>query len=160
MENTATEEHYVEKLNANKKFNIFLKYFSLPKSPLFLVTTAVILSEVELLTNVWVPSILAVYIMWEYCIASLTKYMIAEKCIIDEICLQIEMEDDEKWADVKLNCPELPRYVIEEERDEFVFNHVLDYKNTTMIEKFKIYYDELICATLIYAIIYTVLEFL
>lgn len=155
MENL--KEHYINKLEADRRMNIFLKCFAVPQPTIFISTTAILLSVVEILTHIWVPSILAVYLMWESFINLSTKYEIAEKCVVEDNFMEWEFENNNE--EMMMNFPDDEMYVTEEDRDSFVFTHVCDYRNMGLIEKIKKHFKELIFIMVLYLIILGFLGF-
>lgn len=150
MENL--EEHYINKLEVDKRMNIFLNYFAVPQPKIiFILVTAILLSAVEILTHIWIPSIVAVYLMWECKINLSTKYEIAEKCVADETFMEWEFQNNNE--EMMMNFPDDEMYVTEEDRDSFVFTHVCYYRKMTLLDKIKKHYKELIFIVLLYLII-------
>ncbi len=149
MENL--EEHYINKLDADKRMNIILKHFYLPQPAIFIFVTAIFLLVVEILTHIWVPSILAIYLIWETIINLSTKYEIAEKCVADDNFMQWEFQNNNE--EMMANFPDDDMFVTEEDRDSFVFIHVCNYRNMSLIDKIKKHYKDLIFIVFLYLII-------
>ena len=122
-----------------------------------MLITAMFLAVVEILTHIRIPSVLAVYLMWESFINLSTKYEIAEKCVVDDNFMQWEFQNNN--AEMMANFPDDEMYVTEEDRDSFVFIHVCDYRNMTLIDKIKKHYKELFFIVLLYLIILIILGF-
>lgn len=150
MENL--KEHYINKLDTDRRMNIFLKYFAVPQPTImFMLITAIILAVVEILTHIWIPSVLAVYLMWESFINLSTKYEIAEKCVVEDNFMEWEFENNNE--EMMANFPDDEMYVTEEDRDSFVFTHVCYYRNMSLIDKIKKHYKDLIFIVFLYLII-------
>jgi len=108
-------ERYITKLDSHPKF-LFLKYFRLPKNlPLFTISTTVIFSEIELLAHIWIPSLLAIYLIWECLVSFLEKEEIAFQCSVEESVFDDQcLEGDPMFENM---FPGEPMRVTEEDRD-------------------------------------------
>ncbi|MBI2279161.1 MAG: hypothetical protein HYU68_00485 [Bacteroidetes bacterium] len=156
MENL--KEHYINKLDTDRRMNIFLKYFELPQPTIiFILITAMFLAVVEILTHIWVPSVLAVYLMWESLINLSTKYEIAEKCVVEDTFMEWEFQNNNE--EMMANFPDDEMCVTEEDRDSFVFTHVCYYRNMGLIDKIKKHYKELFFIMVLYLIILSFFAF-
>lgn len=156
MENL--KEHYINKLEADRRMHIFWKYFTFPQPTIiFMLITAMFLAVVEILTHIGIPSVLAVYLMWESFINLSTKYDIAEKCVVEDNFMEWEFENNNE--EMMANFPDDEMYVTEEDRDTFVFTQVCYYRNMTLFEKIKKHYKALFFIVVLYLIILIILGF-
>lgn len=146
------EEHYINKLEADRRMNIFLKYFAF-KQPaiIFMLISAMVLSVVEILTHIWIPSVFAIYVMWESFINVSTKYDIVDKCVVEDNFMEWEFQNNNE--EMMANFPDDEMYVTEEDRDTFVFIHVCNYRNMTLFEKINKHYKALFFMVFLYLII-------
>jgi len=149
------EDYYIEKLEADEKFNTFLRYCKMPKYPvLFILITATVMAKISNLTNIWLPSLLAIFIMWNCWIGFMEKDRIVEKCVVEETIMKMEL--DGLIANNIKDFPFGPLYVTDEDRDTILLMHVLNYWNMTMKEKIRWHHIELISMTTVYVGIYLV----
>lgn len=149
------EDYYLKRLEADEKFNTFLRYCKMPKYPrLFILLTAVILAIVSLLTNTWILSSLAIFIMWNCWIGAVEKDRIVERCVLEEMAWQTEFIEKGEETDCIKNFPGDPMYVTDEDRDNILSMHILHYWNLSMKQKIGWRYIELMQMTMVYAMVY------
>ena len=151
------EDYYLKKLEADQKFNTFLRYCKMPKYPrLFILLTAIAMAKISMLTNIGLLSSPTIFIMWNCWIGVMEKDRIVEKCVLEEMAWQTEFIEKGEEADCIKNFPGDPMYVTDEDRDIILLTHILSYWNMTMKEKIRRHYIELMLMTIVYAIVYLV----
>lgn len=149
------EDYYLKRLEADEKFNTFLRHCKMPKYPrLFILLTAVIFAIASLLTNTWILSSLAIFIMWNCWIGAVEKGRIVERCVLEEMAWQTEFIAKGEEADCIKNFPGDPIYVTDEDRDSILSMHILHYWNLSTKQKIRWRYIELMQMTMVYAVVY------
>ncbi len=149
-------DYYLEKLISHRRVKFF-KFFPFPKSPiLFIITTILFSLLVVKMTNSWIPAILGIYVAWEHLSSSNRLLDIAEQCVIDEMCTEIELKAEAEYN--LINLPEDPLYVVESDREYIVDDNVSSFY-IPFLKKLKIHYQELVLIITVYLLLYSFLFF-
>ena len=147
---------YIDKLEADRNMNVFLKYFRLPNLPIFLLLNMVVMSAAELLTHTYVPTVLAIYLMWECLVVYMEKRDIAEKCAVDEAVMR------DQYAEMSEEM--FPGEPVEGDnivdRNFIMLGHVMNFKNMTFVEKIKKHGSGIFVLAAFYAIGYCTMWYL
>lgn len=153
-----TLSYYKDRLEKNK-ISTFLFFFYPPKHPyIFKWTTFLIFIKLELLFNLYfIPSIIAIYIIWEYQIILDRIEKILEDCIIEEICMEEDLKNNQS---IRSNFPNDPLYVTNNDREYIYENRVSDERNLNFLSKIKNHYTSLISIVILYSILYLIFRFI
>jgi len=151
---------YLSKLHKDGRMNGgFMGCFGLPKDVrVFVVLTTVVMSAIELRFHVWVPSVLAIYIMWECLTVYMAMEKIAEDCTVEEVVMQQQLIEGD--GQLLATFPDDPYYITEEDRDFILLTRVMSFKNMSLLERAREYYLGIIIAAVLYAAGYLAMRYL
>lgn len=128
------QDYYVAKIDKHRRMQHFFKVIPMPKYPtLFKILVMLLFVRLELAANTYsihtffIPSVACIIFLWYYQMAVNAAYLIADNCIVEEIIFQDGLKNNPEG--LLANFPYDPLYVTEEDRQSFIDEAIMDYKN-------------------------------
>ena len=127
---------YLDEIDRQNKLK-FLKFFQPPNPIYFIPITFVILLIIEILSHFYfVPSLIGMYLIFECLAFGAFKVELAEKCIVEEVYMEHDLQNDEATKREFLDLG-FPLVVTMDYKINIVENIVSETKRSNILNRLK-----------------------